>query len=173
MNILPNGTMIFDDKYELIYELLNELEYEVQPDGSIIDESNNILYFNEMKVLATIDPKYPKYPGQGEIDFDILNNVRLSTVLFGRYLEKKIAAGMPFVSYYPGEMTIPNPAGKNLPDKKISNLTVKFDNTHDLSTPFFKNKCLKFIYMIFKLEEQEVDLSNMDVEEVHADDVNR
>ena len=169
MNILPNGAIVFDDKYELIYELLNELEYEVLSDGSIIDDCNNILYFNEMKVLATINPNNPKYPGQGEIDFDILNNVRLSTVLFGRYLEKKMASGMPFVSYYPGELAIPNPAGKNLPDKKISNLTVKFDNIHEISTPYFKNKCLKFIYMIFKLEDQEVDLTNMDIEEVHND----
>ena len=157
--------MQFDDVYELNYELLNELEFEVKPDGTIYDpKNNNILFFNGMKILASIRPDQIHYAGQGEIPFDILNNIRMTTVLFGNYLEKKMAAGMPFVSYFPDEQII---EGKKLKDAdiKLSNITVKFDNIHEMSSPYFRNKCLKFIYMIFALEEDVVDLTNFDAME--------
>ena len=157
--------MQFDDIYELNYELLNELEFEVKPDGTIYDPAgNNIIFFNGMKVIASTRADNIHYAGQGEIPFDILNNIRMTTVLFGNYLERRMAKGMPFVSFFPDEQIIP---GEKLtdPDIKISNLTVKFDNTHELSSPYFRNKCLKFIYMIFMLEDDLVDLTNFDAME--------
>ena len=164
MIIDANQIMKFDDQFELIYELLNELEMEVKPDGSIIDSNNNILFFNGMKVLANTNPNNIHYAGQGEITFDILSNIRLSTVLFGNYLEKKIASGMPFVSYFPDEKIIPATNVK-LPDEKLFNLTVKFDNVREISSPYFHNKCLTFIWMMFALEDEPVDLYNFDTEE--------
>ena len=163
MQIDANGTLRFEDKYELVYELLSELEYEVKPDGSIYDpNSNNIIFFNGLKVIASIDQKNIHYAGQGEISFDILENIRMSTVLFGKYLEKKMAEGMPFISFYPEEKIVEGKHAKD-PDIKLSNLTIKFDNVTEASTPFYCNKCLKFIYMIFYLEGNIVDLSNFDV----------
>ena len=164
MTINANQVMRFDDQFELVYELLSELEMEVKPDGSIIDANNNILFFNGMKVIANVNPNNIHYAGQGEITFDILSNIRLSTVLFGNYLEKKMAEGMPFVSYFPNEMIV-EAEGPNLPDKKYFNLTVKFDNTKELTSPYFRSKCLTFLWMIFTLEDSPVDLSNFDTEE--------
>ncbi len=164
MNISSNQVMSFEDVFELTYELLSELEMEVLPDGSILDSDNNILFFNGMKVIANIDPSNVHYAGQGEIMFDVLGNIRLSTVLFGNYLDKKIKSGMPFVSYFPDEKIILSSSTK-VPDTKIFNLTVKFDNVRELTSPYFKSKCLTFIWMIFALEEEMVDLSNFEVEE--------
>ena len=164
MTIDANQIMRFDDQFELVYELLNELEMEVKPDGTIIDANGNILFFNGMKVLANTNPNNIHYAGQGEITFDILTNIRLSTVLFGNYLEKKMAAGMPFVSYFPDEKIVPAASDK-LPDEKFFNLTVKFDNVSELSSPYFHSKCLTFIWMMFALEDEPVDLSNFDTEE--------
>ena len=39
---------------------------------------------------------------------------------------------------------------------------LKFDNTREISTQFYHNKCLKFIEMIFLLEEDKVNLMNFD-----------
>ena len=151
-----NGCMTFNDVFELNYELLNELEMEVKPDGIIYDPNNNVvLSFNGMMVKASINPNEIHYPGQGEIDFDILNNVRLITTLFGLYLERKMKEGMPFISFYPHEYT-------DETDLKFSNITVKFDNTRELSSEYFHNKCLKFIHMIFLLDDNKVDLHNFD-----------
>lgn len=167
MTIDANQTMRFDDQFELTYELLNELEMEVKPDGSIIDTNNNILFFNGMKVIANIDPHNIHYAGQGEITFDILTNIRLSTVLFGNYLEKKIVDGMPFVSYFPDEQIIPS-TNMKIPDKKIFNLTVKFDNIRELASPYYHSKCLPFLWMMFALEDEPVDLNNFDTEEYES-----
>ena len=163
MRMAANGVMAFDDVFELTYELLSELEFEVKPDGSIYDPvKNTIIFFNGMKVVASIKPTEMHYPGQGEIAFDILNNVRLITVLFGEYLQRKIDNGMAFVSYYPEERVVEGVKDTD-PDIKYSNITVKFDNVNEVSSPFYHNKCLKFIYMMFFLEENVVDLSNFDV----------
>lgn len=164
MNINANQVMQFDDVFELTYELLNELDMEVLPDGSILDPDNNIFFFNGMKIIANIDPNNIHYAGQGEIMFDILGNIRLVTVLFGNYLDKKIKNGMPFVSYFPEEQVIASNNDKD-PDTKLFNMTVKFDNMHEITSPYFKLKSLTFIWMIFALEDETVDLSNFEIEE--------
>ena len=163
MTIDANGVMFFDDIFELNYELLSELEYEVKPDGSVIDTvSNSIIFFNGLKVTASIKANDIHYPGQGEIAFDILNNTRLTTMLFGQYIQRKIDQGMSFVSWYPEERVVEGKKDKD-PDIRFSNITVKFDNIHEVSSPFYMNKCLKFIYMIFYLDEGNVvNLNNFD-----------
>ena len=158
MRITPFG-MVFDDVYELNYELLSELELEVKPNGNNYEpKKGSILSFNGNIIVASINPNEIHYAGQGEIEFDILNNVRMTTVLFGDYLSKKQADGMPFVSYFPNERS------ENIDDGEIkySNLTVKYDNVNSIESSYFHNKCLKFIDLIFKMEDNPVDLRNFD-----------
>ena len=158
MRLNPFG-MVFDDVYELNYEVLSELELEVKPDGKIYDPSKgSILSFNGNIIIASINPNEVHYAGQGEIELDLLNNVRMTTVLFADYLKKKQAKGMPFVSYFPEEKV------ETVEDEEIkyTNLTVKFDNTRSISSEFFHNKCLKFLDLIFKMEENNADLRNFD-----------
>lgn len=164
MNMNANQVLQFEDVFELTYELLSELDLEVFPDGSIVDVDNNVFFFNGMKVIANIDPRNIHYAGQGEIMFDLIANNRLSTVLFGNYLERKIKDGMAFVSYFPDEKIIVSEKD-DIPDTRLFNLTVKFDNIHELASPYFKIKSLTYIWMIFALEEEMVDLSNFDTEE--------
>lgn len=155
--ILNNGVMSFEDVFELNYEVLNELEMELRPDGTIFDNNKNqILSFNGMIIKASTRPDQIHYAGQGEIEFDILNNIRMVTVLLGLSIQRHIDEGMPFLSYFPEERT------DETDDSKISNLTVKFDNINEICTDFYHNKCLKFIEMIFLLEEDKVDLRNFD-----------
>ena len=94
MKVTENG-MMFDDVYELTYELLHTLDLIVRPDGTIFEPAtNSVLSFNGMIIKATIKENDIKYAGEGEIVFDVLNNVRMITVLFGHYLEKKQAEGI-------------------------------------------------------------------------------
>ena len=73
--ILNNNEMIFEDIFELNYEVLNEMELELRPDGTIFDNNQNkVLSFNGMIIKASIRPDQIHYAGQGEIEFDILNN---------------------------------------------------------------------------------------------------
>ena len=156
MTIKPDETMIFDDIFELNYEILMNMEMEILPDGSIHDpEKNVILSMNNNIIKVSIKPNEIHYPGQNEISFDILENIRLTTLIFGLYLQKKIDNSMPFISYYQEE--------RENNDIKYTSLIVKQTSENFATTNYYHNKCLKFIEMIFLLEDQKVDLSNFDV----------
>lgn len=167
MLIRPDGFMVFDDVFELTYELLNEMELEVQPNGYIYDRiHNNVYSFNGLMIKASTDPMNIHYAGQGEIAFDILHNTKMMKMMFENFIAKKQAEEMPFLSFYPDEQEI-EATKKGEEDYKVSMLTVKFDTYHSISTPFYyRNPCLKFIHMIFLLEETQVDLRNFDIPEV-------
>ena len=156
MRITAEGKMQYEDIFELTYELLNELELTLTPDGKIYDKTtNNILSFNGMIMKASTNPNEINYPGEGEIGFDIDSNVRIATTLFGNFLQRKIDSGMPFRSYSNEEKT-------DKDDNIMSNLTVKFDNDREISTDYYYNKCFKFIEMMFLLEDDHIDLHNLD-----------
>lgn len=155
------GEMSFDDQYELVYELLNELEYVLKHDGSIFDPfANSILSFNGMIIKASTNPNNIHYAGQGEIEFDILNNVRLVTTLFGHYLQKKEQDGVKVVSTFTEEQN-----SKVIEGAKISRLTIRTDINHDISSPYYHNKCLKFIWAMFAMEDTYVNLNNFEPSE--------
>ena len=157
--IMTQFGMVFQDIYELNYEVLTEMELEVKSDGTIYDsKKGTILSFNGNIIKATIDPRNIHYAGQGEIELDLLNNVRMTTTLFGHYLTKKQEEGMPFVSYFPEEKIEEIDEG----EIKYTRLTLKHDNYHSISSDYFHNKCLKFLDLIFKMEENEANLKNFD-----------
>lgn len=161
MTFLVTGEMVFDDELELVYELLNDLEYELRQDGTIFDPfTGSILSFNGMVIKASTNPLYMHYAGQGDIAFDILNNLRLVTVLFGYYLKKKEAEGLPLVSTFTEEIPSDTVEGA-----KKTRLTVRTNINHDLSSPYYHNKCLKYIWTIFAMEDTFVSLENFDVVE--------
>ena len=156
MKITPEGKTLFDDEFELNYYVLNELNYQLTPDGRILDNNTNeILSFSGMIIKGSVNPNQINYAGQGEIELQLLTNVRMATVLFGRFLQTKINEGMPFVSQFTDEII-------DETETKYSNLTIKHDTFNSTSTKYYHNKCLKFISMIFILNDEEVELGNFD-----------
>ena len=79
----------------------------------------------------------------------------MTTVLFGRFLQRKMDEGMPFVSHYSEEIVDDT-------DTKYSKLIVKHDTYNSTETIYYHNKCLKFISMIFLLNGEDVELRNFD-----------
>jgi len=155
MKMTPEG-MLFDDVYELTYYVLEELGLQLLPDGKIFDPiKNEILSFNGMIIKGSVNPNKINYAGQGEITLDLLNNVRLTTVLFGRFLQSKMAEGMPFVSQYTEEYVDDT-------EVKFNRLVVKHDTYNQTVSRYYHNKCLKFIDMIFLLDDDNVELRNFD-----------
>ena len=156
MKILPNGKTLFEDEFELNYYILTELNYQLTPDGKILDNNTNeILAFSGMIIKGSVNPNQINYAGQGEIELQLLSNVRMITMLFGRFLQQKINEGMPYVSQFTEEMVDDT-------DIKYSKLTVKHDTFNSTSTEYYHNKCLKFISMIFILDGEDVELRNFD-----------
>lgn len=156
-----NGNVLeFDDVYELNYELLNEMELELRPDGTIYMPSKNaLLHFNGMVIKASTRPDQIHYAGQGEIMMDVLNNVRMITTFLGVELNRKQEEGMSFLSFFPDEKVVEE--GDN--EVKYTNITVKQSTTCSISSPYYKNKCLAYIWTIFALNDDFVDLSRFDI----------
>lgn len=155
MKMTPEG-MLFDDVFELTYYVLEELGLQLMPDGKIFDPiKNEILSFNGMIIKGSVNPNKINYAGQGEITLDLLNNVRLTTVLFGRFLQSKMVEGMPFVSQYTEEYVDDT-------EVKFNRLVVKHDTYNQTVSRYYHNKCLKFIDMIFLLDDDNVELRNFD-----------
>lgn len=156
-----NGTMMFDDVFDLTYNLLTEIGLNIR-NGYIFDQDNTSgepLQFQGRMIKATVDRNIPCYAGQGEITFDILDNVRLVTTLLGYCIDKETALnGFSCLSHFIEE----------LPTDDIirpTALSIKMPDYSTRSTKYYYNKCLKYIHAIFLIYEDNVDLSNFDFNE--------
>lgn len=157
MYISFNGVMCFNDVYDLTYNLLNTIGLSINANGHIYDQDTKIvLDFHGSKLKATVNPNIPCFAGQGEVMFDILNNVRLVTTLLGYCIDKETAMN--------GFRSISNYLEEN-PETKQSALTIKMEDGSLRTTGYYENKCLKFINAIFLVYEDIVDLSNFDIKE--------
>ena len=176
MNFI-NGVMTFNDIYDLNYEFLKELSISVLPNGSLMYQNDDtgeqrLLQMDKKNIIASIDPNNIHYAGPMDISFDILNDIRLMTVLFGFYLDRKQEEGMSFLSYFAEEeiRTLrPNPRSVKTYDIKYTALTVKYTTSNSITSHYYHNRCLKFIDMIFTMEEDEVDLTIFDVIDFEAE----
>lgn len=157
MKITPYGVM-FDDAYELTYNIMNSIGIEVYPDGSLYDPDRDTTISYEGKMMkATINPLDIKYAGQGECIFEPLTNVRQVTTLMGYMIDKKVEMEeMTFQTWYQEEMEDP------ITGWRYSNITIKTESGEHITSHYYYNKCLKFIEMIFILGEQDVNLLNFD-----------
>lgn len=157
MQISPYG-LVFNDEFELTYNLLSAIGIEVRRDGSLFDtDTHTIIHFNGKMMKANIDPHHIIYAGQGEGIFEPLTNVRQVTTMLGYFIDKKQnLEDMEFSSYFPAEIEHP------VTGWKFSNLTMKCGAHNQIATAYYYNKCLKFIEMIFLLDDQQVNLLNFD-----------
>lgn len=174
---LVNGVMTFSDIYDLNYELLNELSISVLPNGSLMYHNDDtgeqrILQMEGKNIIASIDPSNIHYAGPMDVTFDVLNDIKLVMTLFGFYLDIKQKEGVPFLSYFSEEeiRTLkPNPRSVKTYDIKYTALTVKYNTVSSITSHYYHNRCLKFIDMIFMMEEDLVDLSNFDIIDFEAE----
>lgn len=172
------GAMMFDDVYELNYNLLNEMSISLLPDGSLMyhnDETGNknLLQMEGKKILASVDPNNIHYASQLEVTFDVLDNIKLVMFLFGFYLDRKQEEGMPFLAYFSEErIDLYKAKSRKLDNLEIkkTGLTVKLNSAESVTSEYYHNRCLKFIDMIFRLDEDLVDLSNFDIIDFEAEE---
>jgi hypothetical protein len=156
MVFLSNGVMQFDDVYDLIYNLLNTIGLSIDNNGYIYDQESKVhIQIHGCKLKASVDPRIPCYAGQGEVVFDILNNIRLVTTMLGYCIDKETALnGFRCISQFPEE----------IPESRMTAMTLKMADQTNRTTLFYNNKCLKFIHAMFLVYDENVDLTNFDSE---------
>lgn len=146
-----------ENVYELNYAVLNAIGLSC-PNGYLVDQDTHLpLTMFDKRIKAMIDPSQPVYAGEGEMMIDLIHNLKLVTYLLGYYLEKKAAIeNMPVLTQFT----------ETILDSPMTALTVKFSPQSQITTDYFYNKCLKFVHMIFKIEDNmDIDLHNFDNEE--------
>lgn len=159
MILTPNGAFVYNDIYELMYELMNIIGLSIDNSGYIYDQDTSIrIEFQGRMIKCSIDPNNPCYAGQGEVMFDILGNVRLVTTLFGYCIDKETAMNPEFSSV--SQFIEDEPSGL-----KMTSMSIKMADGSTRTTDFYYNKCLKFVHAIFLIYETLVDLHNFDTPE--------
>lgn len=161
MILIPNEfgfTNQFETVEELNYNLLNALECSVRPDGTIMTPlAKQPLKFGDKVLIASIDPNNIHYPGEGQILFDPLNNLKMVISIFGLFMDKlRVFDEREILSWYPNE---------KVDENKIiyTSLSIKFADNSIVSSKYYINKTLPYIELMFQLAEEDVNLSNFDL----------
>ena len=183
MTFTMDGKMVFDDIYDLTYNILNELSISLLPDGSLLYRNENngekkLLQMDGKRIVASVDPNNIHYPGPMDINFDILNDIKMVMFIFGFYLEHEKGVGreggMPYLSHFPEEkiITFKPKKHRTLPDieLKFTAQTIKLTSASSVTSSYYHNRCLRFIDLIFCLEEDPVDLTNFDYIDLEAEE---
>lgn len=158
MKFMPNGKMIFDDIYEMYYNLFLELGLAVNNDGYLYDtESNIVLKFKDKYIKAAMT-RTPVYPGAFDIVFDPSQNYMLMVYMMGYYIDKESSNGedrIGFIAQYIDE--------DRSTDDKIQRVVVKTRNGN-IYSQYYHNIFLAYIEMVFILSgNTSLDLSNFDI----------
>lgn len=163
MKILPDGSIQYEDEFELNYELLVAIGFSVDENGYVYND-NSIVEMDGNRLKACISINKPVYAGQAEVLFEPLRNIQMMNYLFSFYIKEKMNEGYELYSYYQEEELRPaeRPIEEDDMDKYTC-LTIQHRPGKVTSTEYFRNKCLKFIQMIFIIEGDQVNLSNFDV----------
>ena len=169
MQFTQEGKFMYEDEYELTYNLLNALSMSVRPDGSIIDTEISGAGTNTARIIGTpitfsgkilkanIDRNNIHYAGEGEVMLDVLTNNKMLDRLLGLFLDKlRVFDSKEVLSYFSNEIKDDN-------DVKTFNVNVKFENGEEYNSAYYLNKCLPIIDLIFQMSEENVDLSNFNI----------
>lgn len=155
MKIQPDGSTMYDDIYDLTYNLLNSIGISIDNSAYLYDQDTSTnIDFQGRRLKCSVNPNIPCFAGQGEVVFD-LTNVRQMATMLGYAISKEEAQNPEFkvISHYISEFPS---------DNKFTSMNLKLMNGDLKTTKFYYNKCLKFIAGIFLVYDELVDLSNFD-----------
>lgn len=83
------GEMVFDDVYELYYNLFNAIGLSINVEGRLYDQDSiqELLYNNHFIKATTYNA--PVYAGKNDVIFDPYKNYNIMVMLFGYWLDKE------------------------------------------------------------------------------------
>ena len=88
MNYYANGTIGFDNIFDMYYDMFSEIGLGIGPNNYLYDQDTQItIMFKDKYIKASIDGQ-PIYAGRNDILFEPAKNYTLMTRLFEYYLDK-------------------------------------------------------------------------------------
>ena len=158
MIYLANGTIGFENIYDMYYDLFSEIGLNIGPNQYLYDQDTQApIMFKDKYIKASIDGS-PLYAGRNDIVFEPAKNYTLITRLFEYYLDKSqntddgdILQG--YVAHYIDD---------NI-EKDKQRVVVKTIGRGLIESNFYYNIYLAYIDCIFKIAGYNADLSNFDI----------
>lgn len=135
----------------LVYKIMNEIGLDIDDQNRIYDQdTGNIINFNQKALVYNFH--YDINPGFNEILFDPINNRNIMVNLFSYYLKKlEVIENRYFMAFYQVE---------NHNHKKA--VEIKANVNEIIGSNYYANECLGYIELIFKLNNELLDLSSFD-----------
>ena len=159
----PDGSISYNDIFELYYNLFNTIGLSVNSDQYLYDQDTGIiLKYNDKAIKAATAPMNV-YAGKNDIVFDPVNNYDIMVKLFGYWLDKEIAIGEnpKFAAGFQSQYIEDHPE-----DKMLQRFTVCFADGTKYTSHFYTKLYLAYMELIFLIgDDQVVNLSNFDVRE--------
>lgn len=159
MKILANGKTMYDDIYELYYNLFNEIGLSINSDNYLYDQDTmEILKYKEKFIKAFVDST-SVYAGKYDVIFNPAKYYKIMVAIFGYYIDKESKNLNGDTIGYITQFLEENETR----DKQ--RLVVRTSIRGDIISDYYYNLFLGYIDCIFKLAGEDVDLSNFDIVE--------
>jgi len=154
-----DGTISYNDVFELYYNLFNTIGLSVNMDQYLYDQdSGQILKYNDKAIKSATAPMNV-YAGKNDIVFDPVTNYDMMVKLFGYWLDKEIAIGEnPNIAQFQAQYIEDNPE-----DKTEQRFTLVLANGTSYTSHYYKKLYLAYMELIFLIgDNQVVNLYNFD-----------
>ena len=158
MIYLPNGTVYFDNIYDMYYDLFSEIGLGINSQQYLYDQdTQTVIQFKEKYIKASINGQ-PVYAGRNDIVFEPAKNYTLMTRLFEYYLDKCQNSDdgdqlHGYIAHYIDDDET----------KEKQRVVVKTVGRGEISSQFYFNVYLAYIDCLFKIAGYNADLSNFDI----------
>ena len=162
MNYLLDGTVTFNDIYDLYNELFMELGLYIGPDQYLYEQDTAMpIRLKDKFIKATINPNIPLYAGRNDILFEPNRNYSLIASLFCYYLDKcQHTDDGDILQGYIANFIDDNP------EKDKQRVAVKTKGRGEISSAYYYNIYLAYIDCIFRIAGYVPNLYNLDIKEV-------
>lgn len=152
------GETVFDDVYELYYNLFNAIGLSINAEEKLYDQdTQTILLYNNHFIKASTIPK-AVYAGKNDVVFDPYSNYNIMVMLFGTWLDKETqyyGTNIQYLSQYIEDNRDPeNPKQRFVLKTKQGEYISKW----------YTNLWLGYAEIILAISDNiAVDLSNLDI----------
>lgn len=158
MNYYSNGTIGFNNIFDMYYDLFSEIGLGINNQQYLYDQDTQItIMFKDKYIKASIDGT-PVYAGRNDIVFEPSKNYTLMTRLFEYYLDKcqNSDDGDQLQGYIAHYIEDDSTGEKQ-------RVVVKTVGRGEICSRFYFNIYLAYIDCIFRIAGYDADLNNFDI----------
>lgn len=158
MNYYANGTIGFDNIYDMYYDLFSEIGLGINAQQYLYDQDTQVtITFKEKYIKASINGQ-PIYAGRNDVVFEPAKNYTLMARLFEYYLDKcqqsddgDLLEG--YIAHYIDDDET----------KEKQRVVVKTVGRGEISSNYYFNIYLAYIDCLFKIAGYNANLTNFDI----------